>query len=286
MERRRKEVRPRRSFSPGYESDENVSSVSARKSRSVGQVARDFDADARKRSKRWVKQAERDAGTRDDGGLTKRRAQQDAQLARRAAGGPSRKAVRTRVPSPIRAPPRGRTGSAGTSPPTVNSAPGVPRLNYYRGKGREWDDIVTHGDRVASGGSSARKRPGALRTGHSFSGRCPTRSPPEPGAGSVSCYRADPASSVHLSSGRPRRRLRGGPHRPGAQPVPAQARATQDCGLAKVDQADRRAVAWHHPDTGRGRCVENIAWYKRHPLHSSHGYRRPRATARTQPSGK
>jgi transposase len=49
--------------------------------RSVGRVARDFDL-TETAVREWVKQAERDAGTRVDGGLTSAERQEPAELRR------------------------------------------------------------------------------------------------------------------------------------------------------------------------------------------------------------
>jgi transposase len=49
--------------------------------RSVGQVAKDFDL-TETAVREWVKQAERDTGTRTDGGLTSSEQQELAQLRR------------------------------------------------------------------------------------------------------------------------------------------------------------------------------------------------------------
>ena len=49
--------------------------------RSVGQVARDFDL-TETAVREWVKQAERDSGTRDDGGLTSDERRELAELRR------------------------------------------------------------------------------------------------------------------------------------------------------------------------------------------------------------
>jgi transposase len=51
----------------------------------VGQVAKDFDL-TETAVREWVKQAERDAGTRDDGGLTSSEKDELAQLRRETAG--------------------------------------------------------------------------------------------------------------------------------------------------------------------------------------------------------
>jgi transposase len=49
--------------------------------RSIGQVARDFDL-TETAVREWVRQAERDAGTRHDGGLTRQERDELAQLRR------------------------------------------------------------------------------------------------------------------------------------------------------------------------------------------------------------
>ena len=63
----RKKPRPRRSFTAEFKAE--IVELSQRGNRSVGQVARDFDL-TETAVREWVKQAERDAGTRQDGGLT------------------------------------------------------------------------------------------------------------------------------------------------------------------------------------------------------------------------
>jgi transposase len=63
----RKKSRPRRSFTPEFKAE--IVELCQRGDRSVGQVARDFDL-TETAVREWVKQAERDAGTRVDGGLT------------------------------------------------------------------------------------------------------------------------------------------------------------------------------------------------------------------------
>jgi transposase len=62
----RKRSRPRRSFTPEFKAE--IVELCQRGDRSVGQVARDFDL-TETAVREWVKQAERDAGTRQDGGL-------------------------------------------------------------------------------------------------------------------------------------------------------------------------------------------------------------------------
>ena len=63
----KKRSRPRRSFTAEFKAE--IVEVCQRGDRSVAQVARDFDLTETAVRER-VKQAERDAGTRDDGGLT------------------------------------------------------------------------------------------------------------------------------------------------------------------------------------------------------------------------
>jgi transposase len=59
-----KKPRPRRSFTPEFKAE--IVECCQRGDRSVRQVARDFDL-TETAVREWVKQAERDAGTRDDG---------------------------------------------------------------------------------------------------------------------------------------------------------------------------------------------------------------------------
>jgi transposase len=63
----RKRPRPRRSFTLQFKAE--IVELCQRGDRSVGQVARDFDL-TETAVREWVRQAERDAGTRVDGGLT------------------------------------------------------------------------------------------------------------------------------------------------------------------------------------------------------------------------
>ena len=63
----RKRSRPRRSFTPEFKAE--IVELCQRGDRSVGQVAKDFDL-TETAVREWVRQAERDAGTRQDGGLT------------------------------------------------------------------------------------------------------------------------------------------------------------------------------------------------------------------------
>jgi transposase len=63
----RKKPRPRRSFTPEFKSD--IVERCRVGDRTVGQVAKDFDL-TETAVREWVKQAERDEGSRVDGGLT------------------------------------------------------------------------------------------------------------------------------------------------------------------------------------------------------------------------
>jgi transposase-like protein len=68
MERdERKRPRVRRSFTAAFKAE--IVELCQRGDRSIGQVARDFDL-TETAVREWVRQAERDAGTRGDGGLT------------------------------------------------------------------------------------------------------------------------------------------------------------------------------------------------------------------------
>jgi transposase len=75
----RKKPRPRRAFTSEFKAD-----IVARcrvGDRTVGQVARDFDL-TETAVREWVKQAERDEGSRVDGGLTSTDQEELAQLRR------------------------------------------------------------------------------------------------------------------------------------------------------------------------------------------------------------
>ena len=74
-----KKPRQRRSFTPEFKAE--IVELCQRGDRSVGQVARDFDL-TETAVREWVRQAERDAGTRDDGGLTSTEKQELAELRR------------------------------------------------------------------------------------------------------------------------------------------------------------------------------------------------------------
>jgi transposase len=75
----RKKSRPRRSFTPEFKAE--IVELCQRGDRSVGQVARDFDL-TETAVREWVRQAERDAGARQDGGLTSAERQELVQLRR------------------------------------------------------------------------------------------------------------------------------------------------------------------------------------------------------------
>src|SRR5215208_2072856 len=68
MERdERKRPRGRRSFTAEFKAE--IVELCQRGDRSIGQVSRDFDL-TETAVREWVRQAERDAGTHGDGGLT------------------------------------------------------------------------------------------------------------------------------------------------------------------------------------------------------------------------
>jgi transposase len=74
-----KKPRRRRSFAPEFKAE--IVELCQRGDRSVGQVAKDFDL-TETAVREWVKQGERDAGTREDGGLSSTERQELAQLRR------------------------------------------------------------------------------------------------------------------------------------------------------------------------------------------------------------
>ena len=74
-----KQRRPRRAFTPEFKAE--IVELCQRGDRSVGQVARDFDL-TETAVREWVRQAGRDAGTRDDGGLTSSERRELAELRR------------------------------------------------------------------------------------------------------------------------------------------------------------------------------------------------------------
>ena len=73
----KKKPRPRRSFTAEFKAE--IVELCQRGDRSAGQVAKDFDL-TETAVREWVKQAERDAGTRQDGGLTSAERKELAQL--------------------------------------------------------------------------------------------------------------------------------------------------------------------------------------------------------------
>src|SRR4051794_41745031 len=75
----RRKSRPRRWFAAEFKDE--VVECCQRGDLSIGQVARDFDL-TETAVREWVKQAERDAGTRVDGGLTSAERDELAQLRR------------------------------------------------------------------------------------------------------------------------------------------------------------------------------------------------------------
>ena len=78
MESMGKKPRRRRSFTPEFKAE--IVGLCQQGDRSVGQVAKDFDL-TETAVREWVKQAERDAGTRSDG-LTSSEQQELARLRR------------------------------------------------------------------------------------------------------------------------------------------------------------------------------------------------------------
>ena len=75
----KKKPRPRRSFTLEFKAE--IVELCQRGDRTIGQEARDFDL-TETAVREWVKQAERDAGSRDDGGLTTAEREELAQLRR------------------------------------------------------------------------------------------------------------------------------------------------------------------------------------------------------------
>jgi transposase len=75
----RKQPRARRSFTPEFKAE--IVELCLRGDRSIGRVARDFDL-TETAVREWVRQAERDAGTRGDGGLTSTERQELSALRR------------------------------------------------------------------------------------------------------------------------------------------------------------------------------------------------------------
>jgi transposase len=79
MESMGKKPRKRRSFTPEFKAE--IVELCERGDRSVGQVAKDFDL-TETAVREWVRQAERDSGSRQDGGLTTDERRELAQLRR------------------------------------------------------------------------------------------------------------------------------------------------------------------------------------------------------------
>jgi transposase len=79
MESMGKKPRRRRAFTAEFKAE--IVELCQSGDRSVGQVARDFDL-TETAVREWVKQAERDEGTRDDGGLTSEERKEIAELRR------------------------------------------------------------------------------------------------------------------------------------------------------------------------------------------------------------
>src|SRR5919107_1288795 len=75
----RRKPRVRRAFTPEFKAE--IVELCQRGDRSIGQVARDFDL-TETAVREWVRQAERDSGTRSDGGLTSAERQELAALRR------------------------------------------------------------------------------------------------------------------------------------------------------------------------------------------------------------
>ena len=79
MESMGNKPRRRRSFTPEFKAE--IVELCQRGDRSVGQVAKDFDL-TETAVRDWVKQAERDSGTRQDGRLTSTERKELAELRR------------------------------------------------------------------------------------------------------------------------------------------------------------------------------------------------------------
>src|ERR1700738_2679094 len=75
----KKRPRRRRSFTPEFKAE--IVAQCQRGARSIGQVARDFDL-TETAVREWVRQAERDAGSRQDGGLASAERRELAELRR------------------------------------------------------------------------------------------------------------------------------------------------------------------------------------------------------------
>src|SRR6188474_2182895 len=75
----RKQPRARRSFTPEFKAE--IVQLCQQGDRSIGRVAQDFDL-TETAVREWVRQAERDAGTRGDGGMTSQERQELAVMRR------------------------------------------------------------------------------------------------------------------------------------------------------------------------------------------------------------
>ena len=75
----KKPRRHRRAFTPEFKAE--IVELCQRGDRSVAQVARDFDL-TETAVREWVRQAERDSGAREDGGLTSTERRELAELRR------------------------------------------------------------------------------------------------------------------------------------------------------------------------------------------------------------
>src|ERR1700749_3250415 len=75
----KKPRRHRRAFTPEFKAE--IVQLCQQGDRSIGQVARDFDL-TETAVREWVKQAERDSGAREDGGLASTERQELARLRR------------------------------------------------------------------------------------------------------------------------------------------------------------------------------------------------------------
>ncbi len=131
MESMGKKPRRRRSFTPEFKAE--IVELCQRGDRSVGQVARDFDL-TETAVREWVKQAGRDAGTRQDGGLTSsERRRAGASCGGRTAGcartwrsSSGRRLSSRRRPGELLPVHRGGESTAGQRQVGVRAAEGLP----------------------------------------------------------------------------------------------------------------------------------------------------------------
>jgi transposase len=79
----RSQVGRRRSFTPEFKGE--IVELCQSGDRSVGQVAKDFEL-TETAVREWVRQAERDSGDREDGGLTSTEREELAQLRQKTGG--------------------------------------------------------------------------------------------------------------------------------------------------------------------------------------------------------